>query len=203
MQMEITAFWKPANIPKWSSGPPQNMMLVACSLTCSLLPAACSWLACSLLPVACSLPPRACSLQLVACSPWKPFVYIDVNIAIPRKLCGDKQSDVNENLWSLKVSDLEPWISGKCKALRKWHTVRANCDQGVILMDVQPHSEMQIWITHTKITNLNNNLYKSFAFHRKLQDFNDNLWKSIVFRKTIQDLNKASKNHWFFKGKLT
>ena len=139
MQMEITAFWKPANIPKWSSGPPQNMMLVACSLTCSLLPAACSWLACSLLPVAC--------MQLVACSPWKPFLYIDVNIATPYKLFRDKESDVNENLWSLKVSDLEPWISGKCRALRKWHfqyltflrkcTFRANCDQGVILMGVQ------------------------------------------------------------------
>ena len=65
-------------------------------------------LACRLLPVACTLPPLACSLQLVACSPWKPFVYIDVNIATPGKLFGDKESDVNENLWSLKVSDLEP-----------------------------------------------------------------------------------------------
>ena len=142
MQMEITAFWKPANIPKWSSGRPQNMMLVACSLTCSLLPAACSpWLAvASRLQPLRSLPPQACSLQLVACSPWKPFVYIDVNIATPCKLFGDKESDVNENLWSLKVSDLEPWISGKCKALRKWHfqyltflrkcTFRANCEQG-------------------------------------------------------------------------
>ena len=87
------------------------MMLVACSSTCSLLPAACSpWLAVAprQQPVACSLPPLACSLQLVACSPWKPFVYIDVNIATPYKLFGDKESDVNENLWSLKVSDLEP-----------------------------------------------------------------------------------------------
>ena len=65
-------------------------------------------LACSLLPVACSLPPLACSLQLVACSPWKPFVYIDVNIATPYKLFGDKESDVNENLWSLKILNLEP-----------------------------------------------------------------------------------------------
>ena len=89
----------------------------------------------------CSLPPLACSLQLVACSPWKPFVYIDVNVATPCKLFGDKESDVNENLWSLKVSDLEPWISGKCRALRKWHfqyltflrkcTFGANCDQGI------------------------------------------------------------------------
>ena len=80
------------------------MMLVTCSSTCSLLPAACSpWLA-----VAPHLPPLACSLQLVACSPWKPFVYIDVNIATPGKLFGDKESDVNENLWSLKTSDLEP-----------------------------------------------------------------------------------------------
>ena len=35
-------------------------------------------------------------------------MYIDVNIATPGKLFGDKESDVNENLWSLKVSDLEP-----------------------------------------------------------------------------------------------
>ena len=46
-------------------------------------------------------------------------MYIDVNIATPGKLFGDKESDVNENLWSLKVSDLGPSISGKCRALRK------------------------------------------------------------------------------------
>ena len=126
MQMEITAFWKPANIPKWSWRPSQNMMLVACSLICLLLvaPGLLLLLACSLLPVACSLPPLACSLQLVAYSPWQPFVYIDVNIATPYKLFEDKESDVNENLWSLKVSNLEPWISGKCRALRKWHFQR-------------------------------------------------------------------------------
>ena len=86
-------------------------MLVTCSSTCSLLPAACSpWLAVAphLQPVACSLQPATSGLQLVACSPWKPFVYIDVNTATPGKLFGDKESDVNENLWSLKVSDLEP-----------------------------------------------------------------------------------------------
>ena len=100
-------------------------MLVACSLqpvACSLLPVApglslvCSLqllaalllLACSLLPVACSLPPVAYSLQLVDCSPWTPFVYIDVIIATPYKLFRDKESDVNENLWSLKISNLEP-----------------------------------------------------------------------------------------------
>ena len=46
-------------------------------------------------------------------------MYIDVNTATPGKLFGDKESDVNENLWSLNVSDLEPWISEKCRALRK------------------------------------------------------------------------------------
>ena len=56
----------------------------------------------------CRLQALACSLQLEACSPWKPSVNIDVNIATPCKLFGDKESDVNENLWSLKVSDLEP-----------------------------------------------------------------------------------------------
>ena len=34
--------------------------------------------------------------------------YIDDNIATPCKLFGDKESDVNENLWSLKISNLEP-----------------------------------------------------------------------------------------------
>ena len=58
----------------------------ACSLK---LLAALMPLACSLLPVACSLPPVACSLQLVACRTWKPFVYIDVEIVTPYKLCGD------------------------------------------------------------------------------------------------------------------
>ena len=32
-----------------------------------------------------------CSLQLVACSLWKPFVYIDVDIATPYKLFGDQE----------------------------------------------------------------------------------------------------------------
>ena len=47
------------------------MMLVACSLTCSLLPAACCpWLAVTprLQPVACSLQPAASGLQPAACS---------------------------------------------------------------------------------------------------------------------------------------
>ena len=86
------------------------MMLIA--VACCLLlvaPGLLLIVACSLLPVACSLLlPLACSLQLVACIPWKPFVYIDVNIATPCKLFGDKESDVIENLWSLKFSDLEP-----------------------------------------------------------------------------------------------
>ena len=172
MQMEITAFWKPANIPKWSWGPPENMMLVACCLLL-VAPGLLLLLACSLLPVACSLPPLACSLQLVACSPWKPFVYIDVNIATPYKLFGDKESDVNENLWSLKISNLEPWMSGKCRALRKWHfqyltflrkcTFGANCDQGVILMDVQ-----RLW---------NANLNHS----RKNYKFEQESWQIIRF----------------------
>ena len=62
-------------------------------------------------------------------------------------------------------------------------------------------SEMRIWITHTKITNLNKNLDKSLDFHRKLQDFNDNLYKYIVFQKNIKDLSKTLENHCVFQRK--
>ena len=58
-----------------------------------------------------------------------------------------KITDLKENLQGLQISNLEPTISGKWRALRKWHfqyvtflrkcTFGANCDQGAILEEFE------------------------------------------------------------------